>query len=104
MKGDGAKEYQLKLIHLIMIDLAFLTCVFFGRNIFQIVANMDLTIDNIKIFKHIIENQNEAVIIVSNENHKIEYVNTKFLVEFKSQIMNIYESQQKQNKSFLNES
>ena len=43
-------------------------------NIFEIIKNMDETINENNNFKNIIENQNEAVIIVS-KGCQIEYVN-----------------------------
>ena len=47
-------------------------------------------VDNNK-FKQIFENQNEAVIIISNDKTQIEYVNNKFLMEFKNEIMELYD-------------
>ena len=52
---------------------------------------MDLTIIDNNKFKQIIENQNEAVIIISGDT-KIDYVNNKFLKEFKDEILEIYDS------------
>ena len=50
---------------------------------------MDLTIIDNNKFKQIIENQNEAVIIVTGDN-KIDFVNNKFLSEFQDEITEIY--------------
>ena len=50
---------------------------------------MDRSICENNLFKQIIENQNEAVIIVSGGN-RIDYVNSKFLNEFKDEIMTLY--------------
>ena len=62
-----------------------------GQKIFENISTMDETINEINVFKNIIEDSNEGVIMVSGKN-KIEYVNNKFLNEFKSAIMKIYEN------------
>ena len=61
-----------------------------GTNIFKNVRNADLKIADNNKFKQIFENQNEGVIIISNDKTQIEYVNNKFLKEFKSEILEIY--------------
>ena len=61
---------------------------------------MDITIANTKKFKNIIENQNEAVIILS-EGNKIDYVNNKFLNEFQNEIMDIYKTMYIDLESFM---
>ena len=43
---------------------------------------MDLNIVDNNKFKLIFENEKEAVIIISENNTKIDYVNNKFLDEF----------------------
>ena len=45
---------------------------------------MDLNIISSNKFKHIFENQNEAVIIISENRTQIDYVNNKFLAEFEN--------------------
>ena len=77
-----------------MIFLMNTTNIFFyliGQKIFENISTMDETINEINVFKNIIEDSNEGVIMVSGKN-KIEYVNNKFLNEFKSAIMKIYEN------------
>ena len=76
-----------------MIFLMNITNIFFyliGQTVFKIISTMDETINEINVFKNIIEDLNEGVIMVSGKN-KIEYVNNKFLIEFKSEIMKLYE-------------
>ena len=50
---------------------------------------MDLSIVDNNKFKHIFENQNEAVIILSDNHTQIDYVNNKFLTEFENEIMEL---------------
>ena len=57
---------------------------FIGNNIFKSVENMELSIVSSNKFKQIFENQNEAVIIISENRTKIDYVNNKFLTDFES--------------------
>ena len=45
---------------------------------------MELSIVSSNKFKQIFENQNEAVIIISENRTKIDYVNNKFLTDFES--------------------
>ena len=85
------ETFQTSFAYFILVNIAYAFSSTMGHNIFQIVANMDLTIADINKFKYIFENQNEAVIILSNGN-TIDYVNSKFLYEFKNEIMKIYET------------
>ena len=81
---------QLQISLLILLNVTYIFLFIMGLNMFQVFANMDETISDNNIFKNIIENQNEAVIMVSGGN-KIEYVNNKFLTEFQNEIMAIYQ-------------
>ena len=53
-----------------------------GRNIFEIVKNMDVSLKDNRKFKSIFDNLDESVIIIQDQSFQIEYVNNKFLMEF----------------------
>ena len=53
-----------------------------GRNIFEIVKNMDVSLKDNNKFKSIFDNLDESVIIIQDQSFQIEYVNNKFLMEF----------------------
>ena len=53
-----------------------------GRNIFEIVKNMDVSLKDNSKFKSIFDNLDESVIIIQDQSFQIEYVNNKFLMEF----------------------
>ena len=86
-----AVKTEIIISIILSINLYFLLIYVMGMNFFKIIANMDLTIIDNNKFKQIIENQNEAVIIISGDT-KIDYVNNKFLKEFKDEILEIYDS------------
>ena len=52
---------------------------------------MDYNIVDNNKFKQIFENQVEAVLIISDKKTQIDYVNNKFLTEFGSEIMELYD-------------
>ena len=59
-----------------------------GKRIFKIVKEMDIKINDNFRFKNIFNNLDESIIIINDQN--IDYVNKKFLMNFHSQIQEIY--------------
>lgn len=83
--------FQTMMSYFILVNMGYVFSFFMGIYIHQIIDNMDITIADINKFKFIFENQSEAVIIVSGGD-KIDYVNNKFLSEFETEIMKIYDA------------
>ena len=74
-----------------------------GKNIFEIVNNMDSSIKDNNKFKNIFDNLDESVIIIQDQSFQIEYVNNNLFIEFKSEIVSIYDKNRLSNLNCSNE-
>ena len=73
-------RYDLTFFLMLIINYIFMNNL--GKNIFEIVNNMDASIKDNNKFKNIFDNLDESVIIIQDQSFQIEYVNNKFLIEF----------------------
>ena len=79
-----------KISSFIILALWMILMIFMARNIFLIITNMDLSMKDNNKFKYIFDKLDESIIIIQDKSLQIDYVNNKFLMEFKHEIFTIY--------------
>ena len=79
-----------KISSFMILALWMILMIFMARNIFLIITNMDLSRKDNNKFKYIFDKLDESIIIIQDKSLQIDYVNNKFLMEFKHEIFTIY--------------